>query len=285
MFLFPAWITFSILTGITSNVFNFLIRYVLRGQDDATTFGWLIAVSRFVVFSIIAVLFDWRLTLRIESFFILFLIGITECIALYLYMKMHVYNELSISAVLSRTRMLWTPVFAYLIIGEILKTSDYIGIAFLFIGVAIVSSPKKLFIDKGGIYANSAAVVIALNVVLFKLAQPFTSTSVALAAHSLPSVILMPIIMKNARKRIKLNLKMNTNLKLWTIILNLFAMYFFLEAIRAGEASKVNALMQSMMIFSVLSGIIFLKERTNITKKLIGAAITLIGVLFLTLYK
>ena len=283
MFLFPAWITFSILTGIISNIFNFQIRYILRGKDDSTVFGWLIALARFIAFSIIALLFDWRLIISIESFFILFLIGITECIALYLYMKMHVYNELSISAILSRTRMIWTPVFAYLIIGEVLKPSDYIGIAILFIGIAIVSAPKKLFFDKGGIYANSAAVVIALNIVLFKLAQPFASSSVALAAHSLPSIILIPIIMNNARKRIKVNLKSKFGLKALTIILNLFAMYFFIEAIRAGEASKVNALMQSMMIFSVLSGIIFLNEKTNIFKKLAGAAITLIGVLLLTL--
>ncbi len=284
MFPLPLWLIFSILQGLTSNAFNFLSRYVLRGEDDSTAFAWFLQLTRFVVFFTTAILFNWKLVINTQSIFILLLIGLTECIATYLYMKMHVYSELSISTILSRTRMLWIPVFAFFIVGEHLRLMDYIGIAILFLGVSLVSSPKKMFVDRGAKYANIAAIIIALNIVLFKFAIPYASSSVLLAAFSFPSILILPFFMKNARKRILINMRQNVFPKFLAITLNIISLIFFAYAMKDGEASKVNAVYQGMLVFSVLAGIIFLHERTNITMKLIGTFITIIGVIMLSLY-
>jgi uncharacterized membrane protein len=73
-------------------------------------------------------------------------------------------------------------------------------------------------------------------------------------------------------------------LKFLTIGLNIVSLFFFGLAMQHGEASKVNAVYQGMMVFAVLAGILFLRERTNIPKKITGTAITLIGVVLLSLY-
>jgi len=39
---------------------------------------------------------------------------------------------------------------------------------------------------------------------------------------------------------------------------------------------------QGMMVLSVLGGIILLKERKDILKKLVGTAVTIVGVILLT---
>ena len=282
--LLPAWLLFAILQGLTSNAFNFFSRYILRGNDDGTAFAWLMQLIRFTFFIVYAILFDWRLVISFESIATLLVLGITETIGIYFYMKMHTHSELSISTILSRTRMLWVPLFAFLIIGEILKPIEYLGIAILFIGVSIVSSPKKMFVDKGALYANASSVVIALNIVIYKLSMSYASDPIILAALGFPSIFILPFFMKNARKRIAINIKASLGIKLLAIGFNIVSMFFFALAMQTGEASKVNAVYQGMLVFAVVAGIVFLNERKDIPKKIIGTAVTVIGVVLLSLY-
>ena len=71
-------------------------------------------------------------------------------------------------------------------------------------------------------------------------------------------------------------------LKLLAVAANFISVYLFIIALSIGETGKVTALYQGLMVVSVLAGIIFLNERRDITKKLIGTAVTLVGVFLLT---
>lgn len=59
---------------------------------------------------------------------------------------------------------------------------------------------------------------------------------------------------------------------------NTLAMY----ALRIGDVSKVTAIYQAMMIVSILAGIVLLGERQDAKKKIVGALITILGVIILT---
>lgn len=282
MFSIPLWLVYALLTGITSNIWNFLARYFLRGKDDPTVFAWYLESSRVLVFGLAALLGDWRLTITPQAIFLLFFMGITELFAIYTYMKMHAYSDLSISTILSRTRMIWIPFLAFFLIGERLTAVDYVGIVILFLGVTIVSAPHKFFVDKGAIYANISAFCIALNIVISKMVIDYASSSVMLFFHALPSALLLPLFMKNARQRINTHMRTKFPLKTFAIILSIISMYLFILGLQVGEASKVNAVYQGMLIFSVLAGIFLLKEKEDIFKKFIGASITVIGVILLS---
>ncbi len=278
----PQWIILAALGGIASNFFNFVSRYALKDEsDDPNSWAFLFEFVRLVVF-IVFLFFDFSLKWEFQTFHLLFWVGFTEFISVYLYMQMHKYSHLSISTIISRTRLVWIPLIAFLFFGEHLKLMEYLGIAILFIGLSIVVAPHKLFVDKGAIYANLAAFIIAINTILFKLSLPFASNSLILVAFCLPSVILFPIFMKNAKKRIIKGARKNLMLKLIGIVCNILSSYFIIWALHTGEVSKVNAIYQSMMIFSVLAGIIILKEKQDILKKLIGSIITIAGVILLT---
>ena len=194
---------------------------------------------------------------------------------------MHKFSHLSISTIISRTRLIWIPIIVFVVFAEKLKLTEYLGIAVLFLGLSIVVSPHKLFIDKGAIYANLAAFAIAINTIIFKLAIPYASSSLILVAFSLPSVILFPILMKNAKKRIFTESKKNLPIKLIRIFGNVASSYLLVWALQGGDVSRVNAIYQGMLIFSVLAGIIVLKERKDILRKLLGTAVTIIGVVLL----
>lgn len=281
MFLFSSWIILSLFSGLASNVFNFFNRYLLKDKDDPTVYAWFFETLRFSIFAIAAIV-DWKLILTPYSILLFILLGITEFISVYWYMKMHSYSELSISTILSRTRLIWIPIFAFFLVQESLQPSEYLGIIILFAGLSIVVAPKKMFLDKGAVYANAAAVMIAFNIVLTKMVLPYASNSVLNAIIAFPSVLLFPLFMKNATKKIGLTVHNNLSVKILAVIINVAGIYLFTIALRIGDSSKVVAIYQGMMIFSVLAGIIFLKERRDIKKKLVGSAVTLIGVLLLT---
>ncbi|MBI3887473.1 EamA family transporter [Candidatus Microgenomates bacterium] len=207
----------------------------------------------------------------------------TEFLAIYWYMKMHSYSELSISSILSRTRMIWVLIFAFFLVHEQLRLLDYVGILTIFLGVSITSAPKRLFIDKGAQYANLSAVMIAINLILIKLLLPFGSDAVINVARGIPALIIFPFLMKNSVPRLKKVLLTKQKFRIPAVVLSGLSILCFTAALHVGDASKINAVYQGMMIFSVLAGIIFLKERGSIGRKIFGALVTIIGVVVLSL--
>jgi len=283
MSLLTNWIFLSIIAGLASNAFNFISRYILRENEDSTAYTWFYEVTRFFAFAFIAI-FDWKLILTFSSFIIFTLLGVTDGIAAYWYMKMHQHAHLSISAILSRTRLIWVPIIAFFLIRESLTIPEYLGIIILFAGLSVVVSPKKLFIDKGALYANLSAFVIAINIVLTKMALPYGSNGVINGATALLPAMLFPFIIPNSVPRLKQIFKKNLVIKLCAIAFNVISIYVFTAALRFGDSGKVTAIYQGMIIVSILAGIIFLKEKADISKKLTGAAITIIGVVILSIY-
>lgn len=275
------WVILAILAGFASNFFNFVNRFALKDDGDPTAWAFFFEFVRLIVFAAF-LFFDFSLKLELKTFILLFFVGFTEFISVYLYMQMHKFSHLSISTIISRTRLVWIPIIAFLFFAEKLKISEYLGIVILFTGLSIVVAPHKLFIDKGAIYANLAAIAIAINTILFKQSIPYASNSAILVAFCLPSVIFFPILMKNAKSRIINEAKKHTSLKLAGIFGNIISTYLFLWALHTGEVSKVNAIYQGMLIVSVLAGIIILKERQDILRKLLGSVVTIIGVILLT---
>ncbi len=159
---------------------------------------------------------------------------------------------------------------------------EYLGIAILFIGISIVVAPHKFFIDKGAKFANGAAFFIAINTIILKLLVPYASSSVIMIAMCLPSALLFPFFMKNSKQRLFAAAKEHFWWKMVAVSISIIASYLLIFALHAGDVSKVNAIYQSMMVFAVLGGIIFLKEREDIVKKCIGVALTIIGAILLT---
>lgn len=276
----PQWVLLTIFAGLASNGYNFLNRFVLKEKGDATSWAWFFETTRLLVFVFLA-FFDFRLEFTLHSFILLLLLGLTEFISIFLYMKMHAHAHLSISTILSRTRLIWIPILVFLFLHQTLKPLEYLGIAILFIGISIVVAPHKFFIDKGAMFANGAAFFIAINTIILKLLVPYASSSVIMIAMCLPSALLFPLFMRNPKKRLIVSMKEHFWWKIVAIAISVLGSYLLIFALQTGDVSKVNAIYQSMMVFAVLGGIIFLKEREDILKKCIGVALTIIGAILL----
>lgn len=276
-----SWIIVAIIAGLASSLGSFLARFLLKDGSDATAYAWFHEVFRLIFFIIISIT-SFHFVFDIKGFLLLLGLGVAEFFAVYFMMKMHAYSYLSISTIISRTRLIWIPIIAFILFREILTVQEYLGIAILFMGLATISSPKKIVTDKGVKYAYLSAFCIAVVSVLLKMVAPYANTSMIMIFMALPSVVLFPLFMKNSKQRVILSLKTQLPLKLINGFVTALATYFLAKAISLGEVSIVTALYQSMMLLSVLAGIIFLKEREGIGKKIVGSLIALVGVLLLT---
>jgi len=278
---FNNWIVLAVLAGLFSNAFNFFNRYILKDDADYLTYAWFYEALRIIIF-LCFLPFDRFIDFNLTTILWLLGYGLLEVACIYTYMKMHAFSHLSISTILSRTRIVWIPLIAFFFLSESLNLNQYLGIVVIFAGVSVAVAPHKLLLDKGARFANIAAFLIALETVVLKIIVPMASATVINIAMSVPSVLIFPIFMKNFRQRISDFFKKNLLVKIVAVIANVISSYLLVYALQKGDVSRVMGIYQGMMIVSVLGGIIILKEKEDILRKILGTAITLIGVLLLT---
>lgn len=272
-----SWLLLALVAGIFSNLSNFFNRYLLKDGDDSTVYAWFFEFSRFIVFGIFA-FFDFHIVFSLHAIISLVLMGIVEFLAVFLYMKMHAYSHLSISTIIGRTRLIWIPLISFFFLGEHLSSSVYIGMLILFLGLAIATSPHKLFVDKGLWYAYVSAFIISINAVQIKLNTSFASPALLIVFLSFPTTVGFPLIIRKP-KRFLLFFKKNLWTKLLGALCNVLSIYFFAVAVKIGPVSIVNMLYQATIIFSVLAGIFVLNEREDTKRKLVGTIVALVGII------
>jgi drug/metabolite transporter (DMT)-like permease len=277
-----SWILLAFLGGVFSNISSFFSRFILKEKDsDSTLYAWFFEGARAVVFSIVAFT-NFRIIVSWYSVLLFLVLGASEFISMFFYMRMHKYSHLSISTILSRTRLIWIPIIAFLIAGEHLMPLTYLGIAVLFIGLAVASAPHKLGKDKGQLYAYISAFFIAINVVVFKMAQPFASDPLLIVFLTLPITLFYPVIISKRKKRIYTFFSYGILPKVGAGVASVVSIYFFARALDGGPATIVNGIYQATLVLSVMAGIFILGEKEDMSRKIAGSVITLIGVLLLS---
>lgn len=278
----PDWVYIAVLAGLASNLYNFFNRKVLKQNGDSTAYGWWTEFLRFAA-AFLLLPWDFSFTFNFSVLCTLLLIGTIELLSGYIFFKMHKHSDLSVSTIISRTRLIWIPILAFFFLGEKLTVPEYAGIVILFFGLSIAVSPHKLKMDKGVQLSYLSAFIVAILSVVMKAGSSHVSTSVLLVFMSVVSVFVIPLFMRDAKKRITRVFKKHKTPILLASGSNIIAMYFYVYALRIGDVSKVMGIYQGMMIVSILGGIVLLNERQDIGKKLFGAVITIAGILMLSL--
>lgn len=274
------WLLIAVGAGLASNLANFTTRYLIKDDKDSASFSLSLEIFRVLIFGILAI-FDFYINWSFKTVILLLLLGFIEPLAIYTFMKMHEHTHLSVSSIISRSRMIWVAIIAYLFLGESLKLLDYIGIIVLFLGLSITVAPHKFFVDNGIKISLVTSLIAAIVVVLIKAVSSDVSLPVLIVWMSLPSIFIIPLFMKNQKTRIKTFIQNKLNLKILFNIFNFFAFYGYTLAIKYGSVSIVTAIYHGMIIFAVLAGIFFLKEREDMTKKIVGSIITILGIFLL----
>lgn len=192
--------------------------------------------------------------------------------------------EASESAILVASRSIWVTVAAIFFLQEGLSVNKVLGTVLVVLGISISFwKNKKWKLNKGH-------VLILISALLFGLAftndafilNTMEAASFSVLAFSFPAVALLLIKPKSIKNFSYILNKKRFPKMLGASIFHGIATLAIYSAYRyGGEASQIVPISQIAIIFTVIFGYLFLRERKNILQKVIGSIIVFLGVLFL----
>jgi uncharacterized membrane protein len=191
--------------------------------------------------------------------------------------------DASVNAIIGNVYILVSFIGALFLYSESASAIKLIGAALIILALFIVSYTKKTtrnYTLKGILLGILFETFVGLAGMLDKKGvQYFNPQTYNIFVWLFPLlVIIFPYIkIKDIVSEFKLGS--------WKIIIvaafNVLGYLFLLKAFELSEATRVIPIVQTSTLFTVLFGIILLKERENIARKIIGGILAVIGIYFL----
>jgi len=273
----PLWVTLSLLAGVAGSISNILYRITLKESVDASVTAWFLQVLRLICALVIIVWFGISFDLR--SVVILTILGLIEVVGMYAYMRMHAASALSVSAIVQRSRIIWTAILAAMFVGETFTPMQIGGLLVLFLGVSAVAAPHTLRTDKGVQFALLSAFLFSVTTIMIKATIGSIPPAAQVAGLAFPSIFIFPMLTKSFGSKLKQFTRDRIWLKFFAALGNVAVLFLTVYAFAIGPAAKISAIFQGSLVISVFGGIILLGERDDMHRKLFGAALVISGII------
>lgn len=279
------WLLFALLS-VLGTTFSNIYRRISMDRDNLDPVVTSIVFQFLGAFMIGSVAFIHGFKMPpIAEYPVNFLLnGFLWGIATLLLFKTYQYLEASEATILVTLEAIVAIIASILFLNEQFNLLKVIGTILIISAVIFISyNKKKVKINKGVFYAMGYSVFAGLGITndafLTHKSDPLSFLTIAFL---LPGIF----ILVTQFGRIKLeNLKFNKTQVKSIILLTFFyafaAAAWFLSIASGGQASQITPINQSSIILTIILATIFLKERKNISKKIICAIIVGIGVILL----
>lgn len=276
-------VLFALGAAIVQGTCKIITRSVLIKEDPLTfafifnILGAIIFFPFFIVSSFLPTDNKAWIILAISSV----LWAITTYIAFYVYKML----EVSIKTTIDRTRLIFILLIAVIFLGESLTLNKVAGIALILIGAITVSYHKEKLKHrmKWILLCIVTAILSSAAYICDKYAMGFFSaSSYVFYSHFFPGLLILPFFIYR-RKSFTDIFVSNGKSVIAVVALDCLGYFLLLMSFKMIEASIAVPIMECMFIVSVLGGIIFLKEREEIGKKVVSMIIALVGVLILVI--
>jgi len=193
-------------------------------------------------------------------------------------------TEASKFTIIFATRAFFTVLASSIVLKELLTGTQLLGTLLIFAGVILVNlKTSKFSFDKGSLFALAGALAFGFATTNDRfLLKSFAVYPYLTLAFIAPS-IMMSLVFPKELKHIKLFLDKNLFKKMLvlTTIYALSAAAFFAALQKSANSSQVVSVNLTSVIVTVFLAVIFLKERDNLPKKIVGAILSFIGLLLL----
>ncbi len=188
--------------------------------------------------------------------------------------------------VIFQAHMIIPVIFAIVILGESFSIWQGIGALLILAGATIVTDGKINFKrEKGEVYSVITTILFGLAIAndffILKTVDPYTFTVVSLLAPA----ILLSAIYPTSFKNTKYILKSKDVLKqiIAGALFGLMVLTAYIAYKVGNNAAIISPLSQTSTILTIILGVIFLGERENLPKKLLGGILSILGVIIVTL--
>lgn len=277
-------VIFAVLSSLTQGFKKLLHRSVLEHEDSVayafiyqTLSALLLVPFLFFDFGIPNV-FSWHILLVLLSAILWTLIA-------YFGFKSYSKLDVTIKTIFGESKVLFAFILSIIILRETVTLTKFLGVFIVFIGILIISHKKGEkwghLKNKAVIYSLIASFLTAVVVIVDKYAQSYYSaTTYSFLVYFIPAILFFPFAISKKKE-------LNSILKngFWQIlaaaVLSTVSYYLMLKAFSLADAGVVYTITRASILVTIVGGIIFLKEKTDITKRIFVGILILIGVILL----
>ncbi len=280
------WFTLTIISLTAGSVGRILQKAALREQkNDSIAFS----IYFQLLVSLIAVMiasanigsYPKDINVWLVALLISFLLAVLNI--LFYYALKH--SEVSQVGILSATQAFWVLLGGVIFWSEPLTQNKIIGVILIVFGIAAVYWRKGGFKDFGMpqllviLCAVLGGVLETLNkYIIGYFSEPATYMVFSFLVPALLTAAFIPGAVKKIKPMLGWN-KSNFLIIIGAVLLNFGAMAYYSALKAGGEVSQIGPIFQSTTVLSVILGIVFLNERENLGRKMLGAIIVFLGVL------
>ena len=186
--------------------------------------------------------------------------------------------------IFSTTSKFWNVVGASIFLHEAITAQKIIGTLIILLGITVTMYVDQKFkINKGIFFTLLAALLFGLTDINgYYILQTMDASNYQIYFYLLPVFALL-LVQPSVLIKVSYYFKLGRAVKVVALslfdTLGMLALFFAYQM--GGKASVIGPLSATKVIVTVVLAIIFLKERDNITKKLVGSVIAVIGVVLL----
>jgi len=281
------WIVLVFLSALVGSLSKILQKILLKDKNS-DPFAFSFILSMVVAFFFITyTLFTDTLSfpnlspLIINFIIMAIFISLSNLFAFKAY-KITPVSEVSI---IFASSSIWSVITALIVLGEELTINKIIGVILVILGIIVINYSKtKWQINKGHVLALFGALFAGVSFIndVFILKHFKSISSYMIIAFTFPAILTF-FYRPNLINKISfiLNKKNLLNLLVCGFLYSLGTFAIFEAYNQGGEASLISPISQTSIIFTVIFGYFFLKEKDKLPNKILGTLFAFIGVLFL----
>jgi len=193
--------------------------------------------------------------------------------------------DLNTSAIIGKLNLIILTLVSMLVFNEEMTSSGFLGV--MLILAAVLSScnlRSKVAYNKGAIFNILGVVAYCIAVTIEKVLTSRTDIlTISVIGFLFPGLI---VLFLHPRKvmRIPGEIVSSKGLLLLLPFGYAGASFTLIKALQLGKLSENTAIYQMNIVFAFLSGIVFLKEYSNLLRKSIGSALCVAGALMVCFY-
>lgn len=180
---------------------------------------------------------------------------------------------------------LWSVVSAVILLGERLTSVNGVGIGLILAGVATVNYTRSRWqLNRGHVLALAAAVLygVAFTNDAYILNQYRSVAAYMVPAFFLPGIVSLVYSPKSVRRLPYFGqMKVLRNLIVCALFYAASALTIFTAYKMGGKAAVISPIQQTSVVFTVVLGYWWLKERERLWKKIVGTVLVFAGVVLL----
>jgi uncharacterized membrane protein len=277
------WFAYSLIGATSITLFSLFVRKYLYHRHDAREFACLTNLVASLTLLLFFIIDAPQFSISALSIGLLIVSSILYASAGILYSTGRQLEEVSNVSIMKQAESVWALLVGLLLLGEELSLYKLIGVGLILLGTSFVIYRGHAFkFSKGMIYILVGTFVAGISALIDKvlLGNSFSPALYGAIIFGLSSFWIF-LTIPNKIIAIKQELTLQNEHLLTVGILLAVSAFSVMKAFMIGEISRILPVLNVSLVFIVIAGIIFFKERDNMVQKLIGAGIAFAGLFFL----